>query len=162
MEKKRFIEAGEIVNTHGVRGEVKIQPWVDSAEFLKQFKTLYIGEKPYAVRSATVHKGCLLAALSGVEDVNAAMKLRGRTVLLDREDVKLPEGGYFLVDLIGADVRDEAGAEVGKLVDIIESPASMIYVVRGKSEHLIPAVPEFVKAVDVENGLVTVRLIEGM
>lgn len=162
MEKKRFIEAGEIVNTHGVRGEVKIQPWVDSAEFLKQFKTLYIGEKPYAVRSATVHKGCLLAALSGVEDVNAAMKLRGRTVLLDREDAKLPEGGYFLVDIIGADVRDEAGAEVGKLVDIIESPASMIYVVRGKSEHLIPAVPEFVKAVDVENGLVTVSLIEGM
>lgn len=162
MEKKRFIEAGKIVNTHGIRGEVKIQPWVDSAEFLKQFKTLYIGETPYGVCSAAVHKGCLLAALSGVEDVNAAMKLRGHTVLIDREDAGLPADRYFLVDIIGADVRDEIGNELGKLVDIIESPASMIYVVRGKSEHLIPAVPEFVKTVDVENGLVTVSLIEGM
>ncbi len=162
MEKKRFIEAGEIVNTHGVRGEVKIQPWVDSAEFLKRFKTLYIGEKPYTVLSSAVHKGCLLAALSGVEDVNAAMRLKSAKVFIDRQDAGLPEDGYFLVDIIGAAVLDEAGNEVGKLVDIMETPASMIYIVRGREEHLIPAVPEFVKAVDVDNGVITVSLIEGM
>jgi 16S rRNA processing protein RimM len=162
MEKKRFIEAGEIVNTHGVRGEVKIQPWVDSAEFLSRFKTLYIGETPYKVLSASVHKDCVLAALAGVEDVNAAMALKNKRVLIDRNDAKLPEGSFFQVDIIGATVVDESGKELGKLVDIIDMPASMIYVVRGESEHLIPAVPEFIRGVDLEKGVVTVHIIEGM
>ena len=162
MEKKRYVEAGEIVNTHGVRGEVKIQPWVDSAGFLAKFGVLYIDEKPYKVLSSAVHKGCLLARLSGVEDVNAAMRLKGRRVSIDRQDAELPPGTFFQVDIIGARVVDESGAELGKLVDIIEEPASMIYVVRGETEHLVPAVPEFLRAVDADNGVVTVRLIEGM
>ena len=147
MEKKRFIEAGEIVNTHGVRGEVKIQPWVDSAEFLSRFKTLYIGETPYKVLSASVHKDCVLAALAGVEDVNAAMRLKSAKVFIDRQDAGLPEDGYFLVDIIGAAVLDEAGNEVGKLVDIMETPASMIYIVRGTDVRHNPpdAVADMVK-----------------
>jgi len=162
MENKRYIEAGQIVNTHGTRGEVKIRPWVDSAEFLETFKTLYLGDRPYEVRESSVHKGCLLASLSGVEDVNAAMALKGRTVFIDRQDAALPPGGCFIADIIGARVLDEDGGEVGVLAEVFESPASMIYVVRGQSEHLIPAVPEFIRAVDVENGVITVHLIEGM
>ena len=102
--KERFIEAGEIVNTHGVRGEIKILPWTDSAEFLAAFRTLYIDGKPVRVRSSRVHKGTVLAALEGVEDVNAAMRLKGRRVFIDRADAKLPEGGYFIQDIIGAEV----------------------------------------------------------
>ena len=90
------------------------------------------------------------------------MRLKSAKVFIDRQDAGLPEDGYFLVDIIGAAVLDEAGNEVGKLVDIMETPASMIYIVRGREEHLIPAVPEFVKAVDVDNGVITVSLIEGM
>ena len=162
MEKSKFLEAGEIVNTHGVRGEVKILPWTDSAEFLRGFKTLYINEKPYAVRSSFVHKGCLIAALEGVEDVNAAMTLKGRTVCFARADARLPKGHFFLADIIGAKVVTEDGAAVGELVDIIENPTQNVYVVKGEREHLIPAVPEFILHTDVENGVVTVRLIEGM
>ncbi|MBE6914606.1 MAG: 16S rRNA processing protein RimM, partial [Ruminococcaceae bacterium] len=89
MEKKQFLEAGEIVNTHGVRGEIKILPWTDSAEFLRGFKTLYIDEKAYRVVSSRVHKGCLIAALEGVDDINAAMTLKGRMIYFDRRDAKL-------------------------------------------------------------------------
>ena len=162
MEKSKFLEAGEIVSTHGVRGEVKILPWTDSAEFLRRFKTLYIHETPYAVKSAFVHKGCLIAALEGVEDVNAAMALKGRTVCFARADARLPKGRFFLADILGAHVVTEDGTEVGTLVDVIENPTQNVYVVKGEREHLIPAVPEFILHTDAENGVVTVRLIEGM
>ena len=162
MEKSKFLEAGEIVNTHGIRGEVKILPWTDSADFLRRFRTLYINEKPYAVKSSFVHKGCLIAALEGVGDVNAAMALKGRTVCFARADAILPEGRFFLADVLGAKVVTEDGAALGELVDIIENPTQNVYVVRGEREHLIPAVPEFILNTDVENGVVTVHLIEGM
>ncbi len=162
MEKKQYLEAGEIVNTHGVRGEVKILPWTDSAEFLLGFKTLYIEGQSYRVRSSRVHKGCLIAELDGVADVNAAMTLKGRIVCFDRRDAKLPKGRFFLADIIGAKVVDESGAEIGTLTDVIENPTQNIYVVRGETEHLIPAVPEFILNTDSENGILTVHLIEGM
>jgi 16S rRNA processing protein RimM len=162
MKKQRYIEAGQIVGTHGVRGEVRIQPWADSPEFLTKFKTLYIDGKPVAVRSARVQKNVVVAALEGAEDVNAAMALKGRKVCIDRQDADLPGNACFLVDIIGADVVDESGAELGKLVDIIEMPTQNVYVVRGAAEHLVPDVPEFIRSVDAEKGVITVRLIEGM
>ena len=162
MEKTEFLEAGEIVATHGVRGEVKILPWTDSADFLRRFKTLYIGGRAYAVLHAFTHKGCVIAALEGVDDVSAAMALKGRTVCFARADAHLPKGRFFLADIIGARVVTEDGAAVGELVDIIENPTQNVYVVRGETEHLIPAVPAFIRNTDVENGVVTVRLIEGM
>ena len=160
--KERYIEAGQIVNTHGVRGEVKLQPWTDSAEFLARFKTLYIDGAPLRVRSSRVHKGMVLALLEGVEDVNAAMRLKGRTVYIDREDAKLPRGGYFIQDIIGAEVVTEDGEGIGRLEEVIDAPASMVYVVRGERERLIPAVPEFILKTDADAGVITVRLIEGM
>ena len=160
--KERFIEAGEIVNTHGVRGEVKILPWTDSAEFLAAFRTLYIDGRPVKVRSSRVHKQTVLASLEGVEDVNAAMRLKGRRVFIDRADAKLPEGGSFIQDIIGAEVVTEDGESIGKLAEVMDAPASMIYVVRGERERLIPAVPEFILKTDADTGIITVRLIEGM
>lgn len=162
MEKKRFIEAGRIVNTHGVAGEVKIEVWLDSAGFMRRFKRLFIGGRELALLSAREQKGFLLAKLQGVEDLNAAMALKGKTVHIAREDARLPRGSFFLQDIIGASVQDEEGRELGKLEEILETPASRIYVVRGDSEHLIPAVPEFIMSTDLEAGIIRVRLIEGM
>ncbi len=163
MEKSEFIRAGKIINTHGVVGEVKIEVWLDSPEFMKKFKRLYIGDKEYSVLGTKLHKGFLLAKLEGVEDVNSAMALKNREVSVRRADAKLPKGRFFIQDIIGASVVDENGAEVGKLSDVMETPASMIYVVTGESgEHLIPAVPEFILNTDAENGVITVHLIEGM
>lgn len=162
MPKQKYIEAGKVVNTHGVRGEVKIQVWLDSPEFMRRFKTVYIDDKPVCLVSARAHKGFLIALFDGVEDINAAMSLKNKTVFIDRDDAPLKKGEYFLCDIIGARVVDEDGSEVGVLEDILETPASSIYIVRGDTEHMIPAVPEFILSTDAENGIITVRLIEGM
>ena len=161
-EKKQFLEAGRIVNTHGVRGEVKIQPWADSPEFLKDFGTLYIDGAPVKVRSARVHKGCVIASLEDIDDVNGAMRLKGKLVSIDRRDAKLPEGGYFIQDIIGARVVDENGAEVGMLAEVLNLPGSDVYVVRGEREILIPAVPQFILSRDIDAGVITVRMMEGL
>ena len=160
--KEKFIEAGEIVNTHGVRGEVKIMPWTDTPEFLKAIKTLYIDGAAVRVLSSRIHKGALLASIEGIGNVNDAMRLKGKRVFIDRDDAALPEGRFFIQDIIGASVVTESGESVGTLTEVIDAPAGMIYVVRGETEHLIPAVPEFVLHTDADNGVITVRLIEGM
>lgn len=162
MEKKEFIEAGRITNTHGVAGEVKIEVWLDSPEFMKKFKRIFVQGKEVKVLSGKVHKGFLIAKLEGVEDVNAAMTLKGKEVTIHRDDAKLPKGAFFLQDIIGAKVVDEDGNEIGVLKDIMETPASNIYVVKGESEHLIPAVPEFIMSTNADEGIITVHLIEGM
>ena len=81
---------------------------------------------------------------------------------MDRNDVRLPKGTFFVQDILGARVVDEQGKEIGTLTDVLERPAQNIYVVQGETEHLIPAVPEFIRSIDAEAGVVTVRLIEGM
>ena len=162
--KKRYLEAGKIVNTHGVRGELKIQPWADGPEFLKGFRKLYVDGKPFEVISAKVHKGCVIAAFAGIDRIDSANLLRNKIVFIDREDAKLPKGAYFLQDLMGLTViDDDTGKTVGELTDIMDMPASNIYVIKGENgEILVPAVPEFIKTVDTEDGFIRIRFIEGM
>ena len=162
--KKPYIQAGRIVNTHGVRGEVRIEVWLDSPAYLKTFPRVFVDGEEKKILSAFIHKQFLVAQLEGIPDVNAAMPLKGKTVTVAREDARLPKGGYFLQDLIGAEVQSENGIRVGTLTEILEKPASEIYVVTdgGGEEHLIPAVPAFVLSADADEGVVTVRLIEGM
>ena len=162
MEKQQYIEAGRIVNTHGVSGEVKIEVWLDSPEFMKKFRRIFVNGAEMKLISGKVHKGFLIARLEGVEDVNSAMSLKGKDVHILREDAKLPKGAYFIQDIMGASVIDESGAEIGKLTEVLERPANNVYVVQGQREYLIPAVPEFVLSTDAEKGIITVRLIEGM
>lgn len=162
--KNKYLEAGQIVNTHGVQGEVKIVPWCDSPEFLCQFDTLYIGGAPVKVLSKRVHKGNVLAVLEGVNDVNAAMRLKGRTVEIDRTGVALPEGRHFIADLMGLEVRDaDSGEILGTVADVLTPPAHEVYVVKGgRHSYMIPAVDEFLVESNVEGGYIRVRLIEGM
>ena len=162
MEKQSFIDAGKIVNTHGVRGEVRIEVWLDSPALLKRCGRVYLGGEEKKILSAREHKGFLIAQLEGVADVSAAQALKNRVVQIARADAKLPRGAYFLQDIIGACVVDESGAEVGRLAEVLELPGQRVYVVKGETEHLIPAVPAFIRNTDAENGVITVRLIEGM
>lgn len=161
---KQFLEAGEVANTHGILGEVKINPWCDSPEFLCQFDTLYIDGAPVKVLSMRVHKNCALAVLEGVDDVNAAMRLKGKKVEIDRSSAVLPEGRHFIADLIGLEVRDaDSGEVLGKVHDILTPPAHEVYVVKGgKHEYMIPAVDAFLKETNVAEGYIRVHLIEGL
>ncbi len=161
--KSEFLETGQIVNTHGLHGEVRLMPWSDTPEFLLSFKTLYVDGAPLTVAAARVHKRMLLVQFAGVSDVEGAMKLKGKTVSVARRDVKLEPGAFFLADLIGLAVRDEKGQTIGTVKEVLQPSVQTIYVVEGDGgSHMIPAVPEFVKKVDVEGGEIIVSLIEGM
>ena len=162
MEKAPFIEAGRITNTHGVAGEVKIEVWLDNPQLLRRCGRVFLDGAERRILSGKVQKNFLIAKLEGVEDVKAAMALKGRTVFIDRSDARLPAGSYFLQDILGARVIDEQGREIGRLTEVLERPAANVYVVQGETEHLIPAVPAFILSADPAAGVITVRLIEGM
>ena len=155
----QFVEAGEIVTTHGVRGEVKVLPWVDSPEVLCDFDRVKIDDKEYEVESCRVQKSCNLLKLAGVDTMEAAQAMRGKVVLLYREDID--EDVIFAAELIGMTVQCE-GNEIGKITDVLDYPGNMVYVVKGEKEYMIPAVKAFVLDTDMEKGVMQVRLIEGM
>lgn len=161
MEK--YLEAGKIVNTHGLRGEVKIQPWCDNAAFLLQFKELFIDGMEYTVEFSRVHKETLLAKLKGIDDFNSAERLKNKVVSISRDEVSLPEDRYFVDDLVGLAVFEQDGKQLGTLFEVLTTPAHDVYVVHSlDGEHMIPAVGQFVKEIDIENGRIIVELIEGM
>ena len=161
--QESLLEAGRIVNTHGLYGEVRIQPWADSPEFLAGIKSVYIEGAPLAVLSARVHKGFVIAAFDGILDIDAAIKLKNKTVYIDRDDVRLENGQFFIADIIGLQVIDsETGEGIGTLFDVLDLPAHNVYVVKGEREILIPAVPDFIVETNIVAGYIRVRMREGL
>ena len=163
---EQYLEVGKITNVHGVMGEVRVQPWADSPDFLCRFKTLYVDKThwPIQVERARVHKNTVIIKFQGVTDVPSALAMRNAILYIDRRDVQLPEGAFFLADLYGLEVRDARdGRVLGKVADILTLPANNVYVVRGgERELMIPAVPQFVAETNPEEGYLRVNLIEGM
>lgn len=157
--KVKFLEAGEIVTTHGVRGEMKVLPWADGPEFLLDFQRVRIGEKEYLVESCRIQKTCNLLKLAGVETVEDAQLLRGKVVEVYREDA--PANVVFVAELIGMTVYADEQA-IGKITDVLDYPGNKVYVVEGEHTYMIPAVKAFVLSTDVDNCVMHVRLIEGM
>lgn len=162
MKNNELLECGKIVNTHGIRGEVKIIPWADSPEFLCDLPAIYIDGKPIKIRNARVHKGNVIALLDGINDINDAMLLKEKVVSMSREDVDLPEGAFYLADIIGLKVISDDGKDLGVLKDILSPSLQQVYVVKGEREIMIPVVPEFILETNVEQGYIKVHLIEGM
>lgn len=162
--RPEFITVGTVVNAHGIRGEVKVNPTGADASLIAGCKTLYIGGEVTAVRSARVHKSVVLLTLPGVEDMDTALALKGKDVALRRADVTLPEGIYFDAELEGlAVLDDDTGAAMGTLRRVLHYPAHDVYEVRGEKEYLIPAVPGvFVAAVDLDGGVMRVHAMKGL
>ena len=159
--KQQYLDAGQIVSTHGIRGEVKVLPWADGPEFLTLFDRVYLKGREYVLESARVQKTCVLLKLQGVDTVEAAQPLRDTVVQVDREDVELEEGTYFIADLIGLRVL-EGEREIGVSREILTMPGNDVYVVQGEHTYMIPAVKEFLLETDPDRGFVRVKLIEGM
>ena len=157
--KLQFIEAGEIVTTHGVRGEVKVLPWLDSVEDLCDFDRCRIDGKDYEIEACRVQKTCNLVKLSGVDTMEDAQKMRGKTIELYREDID--DDIIFAAELMGVEVFCE-GASIGTVADVLDYPGNKVYVVRGEHEYMIPAVSAFVLDTDMAANRMEVRLIEGM
>ena len=157
--KLEYLEAGEIVTTHGVRGEMKIYPWSDGPEFLLDFDRVLIDRRVYTVESCRVQKTCNLLKLSGIDTVEDAQKLRGKTVEVFREDA--PADLIFVPELIGINVIAD-GVEIGKITDVLDYPGNKVYVIEGDHQYMVPAVKQFILSTDMENNTMQIHLIEGM
>ena len=157
--KLQFVKAGEIVTTHGVRGEVKVLCWLDDPEMLCEFDRCRCGGKEYIMTEVRVQKTCNLVKLQGVDTMDAAQALRGKVIELYREDID--DEVIFADELIGVEVFAE-GEMIGKITDVLDYPGNAVYVVKGQYEYMIPAVKSFILSTDVDANRMEVRLIEGM
>ncbi len=162
MPRQQYLEAGVIANTHGINGAVRVKPWSDDSEFLCDFDRIYIDGEERIIEEASVHKTQVILYIEGVEDINAAIALKGKTIFINRDDVEMEEGRYFIQDLIGLTVNDKVHGTLGEIEDVLNLPANDVYVVKGEKSYMIPAVPEFVKKVDIDSGIVETEIIEGM
>lgn len=167
--KKEYLELGQIVGTHGVRGEMRVNPWCDTPAFAKQFKTVYYdakGEQPVKVLSCRPHGNVVLMRLEGVDTVDAAMAKRNRVLYIRRDDVKLPAGTWFVEELLGCTVADADDPEkiYGTLTDVFPTGANDVWTVKDETgrEYLLPAIKDVVKRTDVENGRVFITPLKGI
>lgn len=157
--KLPYIEAGEIVTTHGVRGEIKVLSWLDSPEMLCEFDRCRISGREYVMDSVRVQKTCNLVKLRGIDTMEDAQKLRGKTMELYREDI--PDELIFASELVDVGVYAD-GACIGKIKEVLDYPGNSVYVVQGEREYLIPAVKEFILSTDLEKNQMQVKLLKGM
>lgn len=157
--KLPYIEAGEIVTTHGVRGEVKVLSWLDSPEMLCEFDRCRISGREYAMDAVRVQKTCNLVKLRGVDTMEDAQKLRGKTMELYREDIS--DELIFAAELVDVEVYAD-GVCIGKIKEVLDYPGNSVYVVQGEREYLIPAVKEFILSTDLERNQMQVKLLKGM
>ena len=157
--KLQYLDAGEIVTTHGVRGEMKVLPWADDPEFLTEFNRVRIDGTEYIVEGCRIQKTCNLLKLRGVDTMEDAQAMRGKTVQIFREDADAET--IFVAELIGITVFED-GKELGKVTDVLDYPGNKVYVVVGEHTYMIPAVKAFVLSIDMHNEIMQVRTIEGM
>lgn len=165
---KQYLEAGQIVGTHGVKGELRVESWCDSPEFLAKFKTLYWDDKgasPVKIVSSRPHKNLLLLTIDGIDSATAGDTLRGKVLYLYRGDAKLPRGSWFIEDMLGLSVIDaDSGRVYGTLTDVIKTGANDVYQVtspEGK-DYLIPSIPDVIAERDPEQGKMLIRPLRGI
>ncbi|MDR2502395.1 MAG: ribosome maturation factor RimM [Oscillospiraceae bacterium] len=165
-----LIPGGKIVNTHGVRGGVKITPWTNTPEFLAAFRSVTIDGAPMRVLRSFVNKNSVVMELDGVATADGAQTLRGKTVYIEKDSAPLDAGEVFVSDVLGLDaIDDDTGVRFGTIADFFSLPSNGVYVVRAvqngedrQREYMIPAVSDFVREINVAGGYVRFRLIEGL
>ncbi len=164
---KKYLETGKIVGTHGVKGMVRVQAWCDSPDFLKQFKHIYTdsdGVNKWTLTSVNPHGNIVLMALKGIDSIEKAEALRNKTIFIDRKDVKLPEGRYFIDDLVGCTVYDaDSNSVLGTLTDVSQTGANDVWhITKADKEYLVPAIDEVIVKVNVEEETLIIRPLKGI
>ncbi len=164
-----YLELGQIVNTFGIKGMVKIKPFTDDIEQFEHLQTIYIknknSKKEYEIEEIKYHKNMILLKLKGIETPEQAENLRNSYVIIPREKAKkLEEGTYYIVDMIGLEVYTDEGENLGILEDIFNTGSNDIYVVKDNSgkEVLLPAIKDVIKKVDMDNKKIIVHIIKGL
>lgn len=162
MEK---IKIGKIVNTVGLKGEVKVYNYSDSIEIYETIESIYVEDRLTVIENVRAQKNMVILKLEGADDRNAAEALRGKELYITEDDLpELPEGQYYVRDLIGMSVAEEDGNLLGHVTDVLQNTAQDIFEVESENgkKLLIPKVEQFVLDIDAEKREITVRLIEGM
>lgn len=163
--RKEFLETGEVVGTHGIKGFVRIKPWADDG-FFEKLKRVFIGNEKTEIKvlSAKAHGNVIIANLEGIDSIEKAESLRNKTVYVKRDDVSPPENKYFISEIIGADVYDADTNEfLGKLCDVSSTGANDVWHIKSCSkEYLIPAIPQVIVSVDIFNDKIVIRPIKGI
>ncbi len=166
---KQLMEIGQIVNTYGIKGFLKVVPYTDDITRFEDLKSIYIEIKnsleTFIIEEVKYSKNLVLLKIKGIDDINTAEKFKNCYIKIDRKDaVKLPEDSYFIVDLIGIKVLTDNNEELGNIVDVYPTGANDIYVVKNElgKQVLLPAIGEVIKNVDIENKKMIVHLIEGL
>lgn len=165
--KKQFLDSGKIVGTHGIKGEVRIDPWCDSPEFLCAFKKLWLDENgtEFIEVKSRPHKNITLTKIKGVDTIEAAEKYRGKVVYINRDDINLADGVHFVQDLIGLEVKDADNGKVyGKISDVLRTGANDVYEIKdadGKT-YLAPVIGDVVKEINVNDGYVLIVPMKGI
>ena len=165
---KEFLEIGQINGTNSIHGEVRLTPWCDSPEFVKRFKTLYFddrGKESVTVKSARPHGNVVILKIEGTDTVEQAQRLRGKILWMRRSDAKLPDGTFYIAELIGCAVYDseDSGKCYGRITDVSKTGANDVWhITNEKGEYLIPAIPDVVIETDVANDKVVIKPLKGI
>lgn len=167
--KQDYFEVGQIVNTFGIKGFVKVNPLTDDAERFEELESVFVVKNKelieMKIEEIKYHKNMVLIKFKGIEDINMAEKYKGCYIKIKRENAKkLPEDTYFIADLIGLPVYDESGKLLGKVDDIYNNKNHDIYVVKDElgKQILLPSTKEVIKQVDIDNERIVVHLIDGL
>ena len=167
--KQEYFEIGQIVNTFGIKGFVKVKPFTDDLERFEELESIYIVKnkelKEFNIEQIKYHKNLVLIKFKGIDDINMAEKYKNCYIKIKRENTrKLPQNTYFIADLIGIKVYDENGNFLGRVDDIYNNKIHDIYVIKddlGK-QILLPSIKEVIKQVDIDNDKIVVHLIDGL
>ncbi len=165
--KKQYLESGKIVGTHGIKGEVRIDPWCDSPQFLAAFDKLYLddrGERFIEVKSRP-HKNITLSKIKGIDNIDDAQRLRGKVVYINRDDIELGDGVNFVQDLIGLAVIDaDTQQQYGVISDVLRTGANDVYEItddNGK-KYLAPVIDDVITERNIDEGFVLIRPMKGI
>lgn len=165
----KYLEIGQIVNTFGIKGMVKVKPFTDNIERFSNLEKIYIknksGQTEYKIQEVKYHKNMVLIKFEGIENLEQADLLRNSYLIVDREtEEPLEAGRYYIVDMIGLDVFTDDNEYLGKLEDIYNTGSNDIYVVKNElgKQVLLPAIEDVIKNIDMDNKKVIVHLIPGL
>lgn len=164
--KNEFLEAGKIVSTQGIKGEVRIMPYCDSPELFCEFDRFFIGKEytELEIERSRVQKNVVVAKIKGIDTPEAAEKMRNKMLYMRRDDLELDEDTYFIQDLIGVEVKNADTDELyGKIDDVLQTGANDVYSIKGATRtYLVPAIPDVVISTDIDNNLMLIRPLDGL
>ncbi len=162
---KESFNIGKIVNTHGVKGEVKVYPYTDDVTKFVDFDHLYVEDQKIQIETVRIHKNMALVKFKGYNNMDQVLPLMNKNVFIDRDEADDGGEGHYIVDLIGCEIVDETGQLIGVLVDVLQNTSQDLYQIRradNGADFYLPVVDEFVRDIDLESRKITVQLIEGL